>query len=340
MKVKHKLLACIYFCFNPMLFIMSSIINNDGLLFLTMTAAFYYALSWWQKQTFKTTFKAGVWGGLCLMTKLNGVLIVLVTLVLFGVRFMQNIKERKAYLKQFSVYLLLVGLLGGWYYGYAYQRYETPVSYIQGDNNPHSDIGYYHTMYERLTHDEWSNKYVDLAEGQNWNMLALGLKTSVFDEHNYSYNEKLNQIGTVLFYVSVIFFFVICFCSLYTFFYSAVSKWKAPVLICIFYMGVFLLSYVYFNYKFPHPYTANFRYIPTFFICAICLWDKLLNDKTVLFYALPLVISISSVLFHTFYLRMVALKENKCGNLLKNGVLDGKNSTYYRRRSGRTDRSV
>ncbi|MBR6411877.1 MAG: glycosyltransferase family 39 protein [Alphaproteobacteria bacterium] len=298
LKIKHKILCWVYFCFNPMLFIMSSIVNNDGLSFLTTLATFYYGLKWYKDQLLKTMIIAALFTGLGLMTKLNGVLIIAVLALIFMIRFFKDKKKRKNYIYQLLIYLLIALPIGGWYYGYAYFRYHTPVNYVQGWKDPHSDIGSKHTLLERFTNNEWSDIYVDLGSDKNWNMWALGLKTSVFDEHRYQDNSIIYFFANFLFYFSVFFFFSICIFSLGYILYKPILNWQTENIIFIFYIILFLTSFIHFNYYFPHPWTANFRYMPTFFACAICLWNKIVKDKTLLFYFLPFAVAFSSIAFY------------------------------------------
>lgn len=297
LKIKHMLLAWMYLCFNPMMFILSSIINNDGLIFLTMTATFYYGLCWYYEPSLKNMVKTAVWTGLCLMTKFSGILVVFVLAMLFCIRFVLNKSGRIGYLRQLIVYLVLAGSLGGWYYGYAYWRYQMPVDYVQGDRDPNSDIGEKHNLFERLVHEEWADIYVKLYDDDTYNMLSMGLKTSIFDEHEYSGNLTLTRIGGVLLFFSSVFFYLVCFLTLYALFYYPFSRWKLPVFICVFYIVILFAAYIHFNIIFPHCYTANFRYVSSFYLCAICLWNKLLNDKTVLFYLIPYGVAMCSILF-------------------------------------------
>jgi len=242
---------------------------------------------------------AALFTGLGLMTKFNGVLVIVILSLIYMIRFFRDKEKRRKYIYQLLTYLLIMLPIGGWYYGCAYYKYKTPINYVQGWKDPHSDIGSRHTVYERFTHDEWGSFYVDLQEDQNWNMWALGIKSSLFDEHNYQYNNILHVIAPFLFYTSTFFFSLTCFCSLWYLLCRPVHSMKALDLILISYVLLLLSSFIYFNYCFPHPYTANFRYMPIFFVCAICLWERFLKDKAILFYLLPLAIAMSSFLFYS-----------------------------------------
>ena len=280
---------------------MSSIINNDGLIFLLSMGILYYGLRWWREQTLSTMVKAAVLSGLGMMTKFGGILIISILMIIFIARFLKDKTERKSYLYQLLFYALITIPLGGWYYGYAYYRYDTPINYVQGWKDPHADIGSKHTLLDRFTHDEWSDFYVDLGENKNWNIWALGIKTSLFDEHNYQNNAELHFVSGILFYLSIFFFFISCFYSFGYLLYYPFSKFKMNEFILSLYNVLLLSSYVYFNFWYPHPYTANFRYIPVFFACSICLWDKFIKDKRILFYLFPVGIGLSSLLFHALF---------------------------------------
>jgi len=298
LKIKHKILCWSFICFHPMMFIMSSIINNDGLAFLMMTIVFYYGLKWFYNPTFKTMIKASIFIGLALMSKFGTVVILGVLACIFASRFLKDKEKRKSYIYQIIASALIVLPLGGWYYGYAYFKWNTPINYVQGLKDPKANLGAKYTLIERFTHNEYSDFYINLKKDRN--MLALGIKTSLFDEQNYSNNKILNTIAGGMFYMSVFFFAIICFNMLSYFLYCPFSKFKTPNFVLNFTIFLLLSSFVFFNFLFPHPFTANFRYIPLFFICAICLWDKTIRDKRLLFY-LPSGICFFSFVFYIVF---------------------------------------
>jgi len=253
-KDKYKILFLILICFFPLSIILSGSINNDSLLLMNIIISIYYLFEWYECSNLKNTIILAIFVGLCVFTKLNGVLIAIPVLYIF-IRKMIESKKIKEYIKLFLVFGLISLPIGLWYPIRNYILFNQKLFYVLTDNLETVYVGNYSIIQRFLSFsfDQYIHIYA-YPHGYDYNILAYLIKTSLFDELIGSGN----IIQVFAFFIHTI---LIILFGYYVIKYL-ISKNKNVYMDTMFVSTIFIfISYIIFNISYPYACSMHFRYI-------------------------------------------------------------------------------
>lgn len=273
-KDKYKYLIMLFLAVHPTMIILSGSINNDCLEYLFQFMILLYILKYYEKPSIKNSLILGIITGLCMLTKLNGIIM----LGPIGILFLYKLcKEKKLNetLINFSIVLVVSLVLGLSYQLRSYILFgtiEVPTPALESlENN--------YTIFERMIIPSITSIFDKMFCNipGDYNIFAYIVKCSIFGEYEYNI---LNE-----------FYYLFVTVNLYLILYSTfliikniknILKDKINLLLISNYI-ILMFSYYYFNYKYPYICTMDFRYIvPTLLtgILVLVLESNNKNNKT------------------------------------------------------------
>ena len=293
-KIKEniKILMLIFLVFYSHHIYLAGSINNDTLLLFFQYLILYYLLVWYEKDNFENTILLALATGLAVMTKLNGAIMAIPIMFVFIKKFIDYIKKDKERIKMFIVKMLIFGLIslpiGLWYQVRNYIKFDQKIGYV-----PEPTMLLYtgdYNLYERFFSFS-VGEFLEIG-GYTWkdhNIPSFLVKSSIFGE--YAIN-NINIIHKHQLYINLILIFLsVILCLKY---YIHRKKDLLDWLLLITWLTN-IVSFCFFNYKYPYGCTMDFRYILPKLFCSGVIFIKEannLNNK-----ALKTFINISIVCF-------------------------------------------
>lgn len=281
LKIKdiYKLLINLIMIFHPTFIILSGSINNDVLMIFLTFMIILYLIKWREKTNIKNTIILAVITGLAVMAKVSAAIMAVPILYIFIDKYIEEFKKRKKILNwNFILLMIIFGLIslpiGLWHPIRNLILFEQPIGGVLIPGEALNVSNY--TFTERfltVSYKELVKETFAVLPG-DYNILAYIIKSSIFGE--YSYNNiaffafAFKAINIIIILTSVI-------CSIKSIF-SKDRNNKHIINILLITWIINVLSYYYFNIKYPYSCTMDFRYlVPTIYtgIVAIC---NTLND--------------------------------------------------------------
>lgn len=202
--------------FLPYMIVMSGDANNDALLTLLMTTIILLTVRWWKEPKYKNIVYIAIVFGLAMMTKYSVALLVPPITFVFAVRFFGE-KNYLSYIKQFLLFLAVCGPICLWWPIRLLIMYDLPFGFVQASkvSEPQYIGGF--SAFERLF--DFSNKlnhsYIvwdNLLKECDYNIFINLIKSACFGEQDFiTYNEVLNIVGDILFFVMIAFTSVVVY---------------------------------------------------------------------------------------------------------------------------------
>ena len=253
-----KIMMMVLFVLFPHYIYLAASINNDVLTLLFQTLIIYYLIEWHNNDNYENTILLALVTGLAVMTKLNGAIMAIPIMFVFIKKIIDYIKQDYNKIKPLIIKLLVFGLIslpiGLWYQVRNYTLFEQPLGYVPrptdrlyiGDK-PNSE------RFFTLSAKEFME--VECLPYSDYNLPIYVVKSSIFGE---SVKNPLTNIHLALLIVNMV---LICL-SVYAGI-RYIFKRKKDILdyILIVTWLTSIISFIYFNIKYPYGCTMDFRYI-------------------------------------------------------------------------------
>ena len=261
LKGRALLLAAGIMAVHPTFLILGGSLNNDVLSIMFIVIALLYCIKWYKNPNFKNIIPIALSIGLGMMTKLSVGTIALIVGPVFLIKWLSQPKFYKQgrFYAQFAVFAVICFPLALWHPIYNYIRLEQPIGYVPLVGLP--NLTESHSLLERFFFIDFkeltSNTYC--LPWENYNLPAYTIKCSMFGE--FSFSDEFNfQAGLLL-----LFNIIVIIASLAAMIYVLIKdkdKNRRFFNWMMFAMWVIqILSFVYFNIKYPFGCTMDFRYI-------------------------------------------------------------------------------
>ena len=259
---RASLIAMAAIAFHPTFILMSSSINNDMLMIFFMMAAFLYTVRWYKDQSYKNILLTAVFIGCAMSTKFSGALVSFFTAAVFLIVFIQRLKKKNAIalVAQFGAFALVCFPLGLWYYVRNLLRFGQPFGYVaQVGTDSALYVGNY-TASERFLSFDLSRLFtaVFCDPWTDFNLWEYTVKCALFGEFTFSAAHKI--LAVVLIASSLVLILLSLFAMVRFVFFGNKENRLASYSVAALWL-LLMLSFVYFNIKYPFGCTMDFRYI-------------------------------------------------------------------------------
>ncbi len=294
-------------CFHPTFTIMSGSINNDALSLFLSVLSVYIVILWYKNPCFKLiVFLAFSIGG-AMMAKLSGGLVAPAVASLFILKLIKDKEHIKKYILQFVTFGIIVFPLGLWWEIKNMIKYGMPFNYIPVVGEQLTQ-GVLSRIFDIRTHSIYPSLISNGDAYDEYNVLLIMLKTSLFDDSNLSLETgKVNVIAIILFVSALILLLL----SLYATIKVLRDKEKKLPLEWKLLLGVLYITLVvaYFSFALgSNNYSAgSFRYISLIIIVEalfLGIYADQYRDKKHIFFrallAMTLAFCVSS--FGTYFI--------------------------------------
>lgn len=271
--------------FLPNFYFLAGRINNDSLVVFFMITAIRYTYKWCEQQTYSNLIPLALSYGLGMMTKTSCGTMAGFTGLWMLLVFYRKVKEKqwKPILLQFIVFGCISFPLGLWYQIRNLILFGQPLNYVHeiGENSA-TYIGM-HSALERLSplgdtafwDNIYNNPYGD------YHLPSYLIKSAVFGEFTFEIEEFLPRVLLLCNILLVV-------TSLIAMVYIIIKGMKPRKIkwgLCFIWL-IQMCSYIWFNIRFPHGCTMDFRYIvPTAVIGAIYIgmaWRQIKEQETII----------------------------------------------------------
>lgn len=274
-------IACMIMAFSPVFILMSGSINNDALCIALQTAAFYFAIKWYQEPNFSSILLIAVSIGGSMMTKLSGGSIAPAIAVLFLLKLLTapvddvanppavkvfHIKYLKTNLKcywlQFVAFALVCLPLGLWSPIRNKVLFDIPLNYTPAVGEGLAQ----YSFFQRLFDFRLSSVYPAMINNgdvyDEYNVLLAMIKTSLFGEYNFGNTNPLVNPFAVLLFITAVLLAITALAATLFFLFSRRSSltFEGKLFLGIFYATQLI---VYFSFAFKQLYfsSQDIRYI-------------------------------------------------------------------------------
>ena len=296
-----KVYMMILFALFPHYIYLAASINNDVLTLLFQTLIIYYLIEWYKNDNYENTILLALVTGLAVMTKLNGAIMAIPIMFVFIKKIVDCFKNNRYKIKQLIIKLLVFGLvslpIGLWYQVRNYVLFEQPLGYVpQPTDRLYIGDKSINDRFLTLSAKEFME--VECLPYSDYNLPMYVIKSSMFGE---SVKNPLTNIHLMLLIVNLLLIGVsIIACLKY------VIKHKKDILdyVLIVTWLTSMISFIYFNIKYPYGCTMDFRYIlltlfssGIIFIKEIDSWSKKIK--------IPIYLSILVFGVLSFYLMFI-----------------------------------
>lgn len=261
-KSRAKVIALAVIAFHPSFLLLSSSINNDMLsIFFTITA-FLCTIRWYQAPTYKNILLLALSIGCAMSTKFSGVLIALFTGAIFFLVFIRRRRELGTLhlTAQFGAFSLICFPLGLWYHLRNLWLFGQPLGYVaQLSNNSTLYIGDKSIAERLLTfslHDVLTNVFC--SPWNDFRLWEYTVKCALFGE--FTFSDKHKTVAALLL-ASSLFLIILSLGSMlwFTIIDRKRHRLAAPAFTSLWLL--LMLSFVFFNLRYPFGCTMDFRYI-------------------------------------------------------------------------------
>lgn len=301
---EREAIAMGLFAFTPFFMMLPSIYNNDSLSFLFTLLALYWAIDWHEQFSWHAIILIALNLGLGMATKFNAGVMALPIAALFVYELVRLYQKKEAgfagafkehpyrtFWLQIVAFAAIVFPLGLFFAIYQYKVYNIPFGYVWDNGvEAHNYISPYYNVFIRFcifpSPDMFfsifslpyrlgvKGSYYDHWGTEDFNIWTGFFKSAIFNQANM---DSYPEVETVPFMIGAYFIYIVFFLlAIYTLVYVF---WYAIAFIGGHHRGLFttrraflwaitlteIVSYVYFNYKYPYTCTAHCRYILEFF---------------------------------------------------------------------------
>jgi len=119
-------MATLFVMFLPILVYEAAVVSNEMLLsFLVTLSICYFISNRWEKSNTKKAVVLGLFGGLAVLTKYSGLVLVAAVLLVLLASFLKS--KKRALVINAGVFLLVVGVIAGWFYLRQFVLFGNPL---------------------------------------------------------------------------------------------------------------------------------------------------------------------------------------------------------------------
>jgi 4-amino-4-deoxy-L-arabinose transferase-like glycosyltransferase len=265
--------------FHPTFILLSASINNDMVMILFFMAAFLCSVRWYNDPSYKNILLTALAIGCAMSAKFSGALIAVFTAMVFLVILARRFRAGKAsgLAGQFAAFAAVCFPLGLWYQVRNLLLFGQPLGFV-------AEIGKDSALYvgnlpfsARILNfslpDVLKNVYCD--PWTDFRLWEYAVKSALFGE--FTFSPKHDVLAAVLI-VSSLVLILLSLAAMVWFLFFDRKKNRFAVLGFAAVWALLMLSFVYFNIKYPFGCTMDFRYIvPTVITGAAFL--GLLSDR-------------------------------------------------------------
>ena len=276
-----KFAALSIVAFHPSFIILAGSINNDILSVLFILLAVNATVRWYRFPKMSNIIWVALTIGLGMMTKLSVALAAPPIAFVFLVKFIKTIRAKENWKNLFGQYLIFGTFsfpLGLWFYLRNYIIYGVPVNYVMRLSDKESHYLGNYTIMERLFKlgdKPFDNVFLrsTLYGDEYWeyNPIVTLVKTSIFGEYNYAYNNKdILFPAKALLWINIILIAISVAAMVYCVVSERIHVDIILRLFLLFYQVLNIVNYIVFSIQYPHTCSMDYRYIvPTCVIGAV-----------------------------------------------------------------------
>ena len=257
----------------------ATMLNNDGIAYLCMMTALFFALRWWQKKSLAYILPCGLAIGLGMMAKLSAATICVPIAGIFIYEFICTLRKKEGSLSlgkmvlQYGLFLAVCAPIGLWFQIHAYLRFDQSFGHVFSNLTQKLYTGD-KSLFERFFIAFDLSEYLGslyCRSYDNYNLFNFALRSSIFGEHSYKRGHVFGVFAVLFAYMVAAFLaigLIYCLVKWLKECKKPISVWKqAPPITFKELLFTFLLvqsqvlSEVYFYIKMPYGCTMDFRYI-------------------------------------------------------------------------------
>ena len=269
--------------FGTGIIIMSGMITNDILATAFETGAALCSLEWYDNRTFKNIINTALLIGLGMMTKLSVVMVAPPIAVLFIYVFFKELKNWRAYLKQFAVFLGISVPLGVWFPIKNLILFGVPLGYVpEGmDNEYIENIPIWQRLFDfswqnfeyPITVNYYGSLFDKVAEFEDYNPAIALIKSNV----DMQMMRDKSFLATIL-YIQFYIMLILAIAGFAYMIYCLLSKNMKHIFMSVFWLSM-MVSYYIFCIKYTNIYAENIRYVFDIIIVNSLYVGLFLNDN-------------------------------------------------------------
>ena len=259
---RAKAVALAAVAFHPTFILLSSSINNDMLMVFFFMAAFLYTVRWFKAPTYKNILPIAIFIGCAMSTKFSGALIAVFTAAVFLIILTRHVVEGKSWslVGQFTAFSAVCFPLGLWFQfrnlalfgqrlGYVAQIPRTSALYV-------GDIPFAERFLTFSLPDVLKSIYCNpFTDERLW---EYTVKCALFGE--YVFSPKHDFTARILLVASLA--LIVLSLAAAVWFLVVDRRTSRLTVLSLFSVGALsVLSFIYFNVKYPFGCTMDFRYI-------------------------------------------------------------------------------
>lgn len=293
------------FTFTPFFIILPTIYNNDNLSFLFAILALYFTIDWHEHYHWSSMILIALCLGLGMATKFNAGVMALPIAGVFLYDLIRLYQKKeggfagafpkhpyRTFWLQILAFACVVFPLGLFFAVYNYKVYGIPFGYVW-DNTSASPIyvnpakynvflrffifpapDMFFSIFCQPSRQGTAGSYYDIWGKQDFNIWTGFFKSALFNQGNLDAYPSAETLGIMIgAYFLYIVFFLLAVYTLVYFVWFVIDCFRGKHRSTFtprqaFLWGIALtevLSYVYFNYRYPYACTAHCRYILEFF---------------------------------------------------------------------------
>lgn len=259
---RAKLTALAVIAFHPTFILLSASINNDMLMLLFFMTAFLYSIRWYKDPTYKNIILLALSIGCAMSTKFSGALAAIFTAMIFLLVLIRKYKTKKIgnIVLQLAAFAAVCLPLGLWYHIRNLKLFGQVLGYVAPisaksqlyvGNIPFAERFLSFSL-PGILKNVWCDPFNDFG------LWAYTVKSALFGE--YTFSDRHEALAVILILSSLV-LIVLSIGAMIWFLIADRKKNRLAVLSFFALWSLLVLSFIYFNIKYPFGCTMDFRYI-------------------------------------------------------------------------------
>ena len=259
---RAECIAMAVIAFHPTFILLSASINNDMLMILFFMSAFLYTVRWYKDPSYKNILLTAVFIGCAMSTKFSGALIAVFTAAVILIGLVRRLKNGKAatLFGQFGAFAAVCFPLGLWYYVRNALLFSQAFGYVAKIGTDSAlYVGDQPAVLRFLSFDPFRLfKTVYCDPWTDVNLWEYTVKCALFGEFKFPQAQYI--IAVILIAASLVLIALSLYAMIRFVFFGRRETRLAAVCFGALWL-LLMLSFVYFNIKYPFGCTMDFRYI-------------------------------------------------------------------------------
>lgn len=260
------LIGLAFIIFFPRFIQLSGQLNNDILCIMLCILAVYWAIKFYQNQTYLNIIVLAVIIGLALMTKLNGATICLPIAILMIMVLVDRLKTKEKgkiidIFVKFAIFVVVCAPIALWFQVYAYKRFGQPFAFVFSNLNGHLSTSHV-SVWNRFFMPTFSCFKKPFANAwEDYNLWDYMLKSSLFGEFSYWNGTAFACVAVIVHYLFHITFIVSLVFAFFNRKFENKRIFDLPVIVFGSIIVTLICCQIYFYIKMPYGCTMDFRYV-------------------------------------------------------------------------------